>query len=29
MTIWVSGGGVDHWNFTGFGKEKTAYLYTT
>lgn len=28
-TIWVSGGGVDHWNFTGFGKEKTAYLYTT
>jgi hypothetical protein len=28
-TIWVSGGGVDHWNYTGFGKEKTAYLYTT
>ncbi len=26
-SIWVSGGGVDHWNFTGFGKEKTAYLY--
>jgi hypothetical protein len=26
-TIWVSGGGVDHWNFTGFGNEKTAYLY--
>jgi len=26
-TIWVSGGGVDHWNFTGFGKEKAAYLY--
>jgi hypothetical protein len=27
-SIWVSGGGIDHWNFTGFGKEKTAYLYT-
>lgn len=27
-TIWVSGGGVDHWNFTGFGEQKTAYLYT-
>jgi len=26
-TIWVSGGGVDHWNFTGFGNEKTAYIY--
>jgi hypothetical protein len=26
-SIWVSGGGVDHWNFTGFGAEKTAYLY--
>ncbi|MDX2151898.1 MAG: DUF1592 domain-containing protein [Bryobacteraceae bacterium] len=26
-TIWVSGGGVDHWNFIGFGNEKTAYLY--
>jgi Protein of unknown function (DUF1592)/Protein of unknown function (DUF1588)/Protein of unknown function (DUF1585)/Protein of unknown function (DUF1587)/Protein of unknown function (DUF1595)/Planctomycete cytochrome C len=26
-TIWVSGGGVDHWNFTGFGPEKVAYLY--
>ena len=26
-TIWVSGGGIDHWNFTGFGAEKTAYLY--
>jgi hypothetical protein len=26
-TIWVSGGGVDHWNFTGFGAEKAAYLY--
>jgi mono/diheme cytochrome c family protein len=26
-TIWVSGGGVDHWNFTGFGNQKTAYLY--
>ena len=28
-SIWVSGGGIDHWNFTGFGPEKTAYLYTT
>jgi hypothetical protein len=27
-TIWVSGGGVDHWNFVGFGAEKAAYLYT-
>ena len=26
-SIWVSGGGVDHWNFTGFGPEKIAYLY--
>ncbi len=26
-SIWVSGGGIDHWNFTGFGNEKTAYLY--
>jgi len=26
-TIWVGGGGIDHWNFTGFGPEKTAYLY--
>jgi hypothetical protein len=26
-SIWVSGGGVDHWNFTGFGEQKTAYLY--
>ncbi len=26
-SIWVSGGGIDHWNFTGFGPEKTAYLY--
>ena len=26
-SIWVAGGGVDHWNFTGFGPEKTAYLY--
>jgi hypothetical protein len=26
-TIWVSGGGIDHWNFTGFGAEKAAYLY--
>ncbi len=27
-SIWVSGGGIDHWNFTGFGPAKTAYLYT-
>lgn len=26
-SIWVSGGGIDHWNFTGFGPEKVAYLY--
>jgi Protein of unknown function (DUF1592)/Protein of unknown function (DUF1588)/Protein of unknown function (DUF1585)/Protein of unknown function (DUF1587)/Protein of unknown function (DUF1595) len=26
-TIWVSGGGVDHWTYTGFGAEKVAYLY--
>ncbi|HXS93655.1 MAG TPA: DUF1592 domain-containing protein [Candidatus Limnocylindrales bacterium] len=26
-TIWVSGGGVDHWSYTGFGPEKVAYLY--
>jgi len=26
-SIWVSGGGVDHWSITGFGPEKTAYLY--
>src|SRR5690349_8439350 len=26
-TIWVSGGGVDHWNYTGFGAEKVAYMY--
>ncbi len=26
-SIWVSGGGVGHWNFTGFGAEKTAYMY--
>jgi hypothetical protein len=25
-TIWVSGGGVDHWNYVGFGDEKVAYL---
>ena len=25
-TIWVSGGGVDHWNYIGFGAEKAAYL---
>jgi hypothetical protein len=28
-TIWVSGGGVDHWNYVGFGPEKVAYLYQT
>lgn len=27
-SIWVGSGGIDHWNFTGFGPEKTAYLYT-
>lgn len=26
-SIWVSGGGVDHWNIEGFGQQKTAYLY--
>ena len=26
-SIWVSGGGIDHWNYIGFGPEKTAYLY--
>ncbi len=26
-TIWVSGGGVDHWNYTGFGDQKAPYLY--
>jgi hypothetical protein len=26
-TIWVSGGGVDHWSYVGFGPEKMAYLY--
>jgi hypothetical protein len=26
-TIWVSGGGIDHWNFIGFGPAKAAYLY--
>jgi hypothetical protein len=28
-TIWVSGGGVDHWNYVGFGPEKVAYLNPT
>ncbi len=28
-SIWVSGGGVDHWNYTGFGDQKAPYLYTT
>ncbi|MEP6962792.1 MAG: DUF1592 domain-containing protein, partial [Acidobacteriota bacterium] len=27
-TIWVSGGGIDHWNYEGFGAAKTAYYYT-
>ncbi|HEY4089350.1 MAG TPA: DUF1592 domain-containing protein [Bryobacteraceae bacterium] len=27
-TIQVSGGGIDHWNYEGFGAEKAAYLYT-
>ncbi len=26
-SIWVSGGGVDHWNYQGFGAEKTSFLY--
>src|ERR1051326_4681465 len=26
-SIWVSGGGVDHWSYAGFGPEKVAYLY--
>lgn len=26
-TIWVSGGGVSHWNFQGFGDQKVALLY--
>jgi hypothetical protein len=26
-TIWVSGGGVDHYSYTGFNAEKVAYLY--
>jgi mono/diheme cytochrome c family protein len=26
-TIWVSGGGIDHWNYSGFGDEKVALLY--
>jgi len=25
-TIHVSGGGIDHWNYEGFGQQKTAYL---
>jgi mono/diheme cytochrome c family protein len=27
-SIQVSGGGVDHWNYIGFGAEKAPYLYT-
>lgn len=27
-SIHVSGGGVDHWNYEGFGAEKAPYLYT-
>ena len=26
-SIWVSGGGVDHWNYQGFGAEKISFLY--
>jgi hypothetical protein len=26
-SIWVSGGGVDHWTYTGFGAEKVPYMY--
>jgi hypothetical protein len=26
-SIWVSGGGVDHWSYEGFGAEKAAYFY--
>jgi mono/diheme cytochrome c family protein len=26
-SIQVSGGGVDHWNYVGFGAEKAPYLY--
>ncbi|HXS93017.1 MAG TPA: DUF1592 domain-containing protein [Candidatus Limnocylindrales bacterium] len=28
-SIWVSGGAIDHWTYTGFGPEKVAYLYPT
>jgi hypothetical protein len=27
-SIRVSGGGVDHWNYVGFGAEKAPYFYT-
>ena len=27
-TIWVSGGGISHWNFQGFGDQKVALLYS-
>jgi hypothetical protein len=27
-TIWVSGDGICHWNYEGFGDEKVALLYT-
>jgi len=26
-TIWVSGGGLSHWNYQGFGQEKAPYFY--
>ena len=26
-TIWVSGGGISHWNYQGFGDEKVSLLY--
>jgi mono/diheme cytochrome c family protein len=26
-TIWVSGGGLSHWNYEGFGAEKAPYFY--
>lgn len=27
-TIWVSGGGISHWNYQGFGNQKAAFLYS-
>ncbi len=26
-TIWVSGGGLSHWNYEGFGEQKAPYFY--